>query len=172
MVTFKKAGAMLTATALSVGLLAPMASASTLGNERMETLPIQVAQTNTTVTKEDLMKRFREFFPNEFSNVTEKDFQTGAGYSRPTDTIVRYELNFSKHIDNQFVYGSFIFAGENLELESFHYQPVKSKHVLFPAKYTKEEAQKVADKFMDRFNKGEGYELVPNAYDYYSTSLF
>lgn len=162
---------MLTATALSVGLLAPMASASTVGNERMETLPIQVAQTNTTVTKEDLMKRFRELFPNEFPNVTEKDFQTGTGYSRPTDTSVRYELNFSKHFDNQFVYGSFIFVGDNLELESFHYQPVKSKDVLFPAKYSKEEAQKVADKFMERFSKGEGYELVPNAYDFYSSSI-
>lgn len=171
MVTLKKAGAMLTATALSVGLIAPMANASTFGTERMETLPIQIAQTNTAVTKEDLMKRFRELFPNEFPNVTEKDFQTGTGYSRPTDTTVRYELNFSKHIDNQFVYGSFIFVGDTLELESFHYQPVKSKDVLFPAKYSKEEAQKVADKFMERFNKGGGYELAPNKYDYYSSSI-
>lgn len=63
MSTFKKAGVLLSATALSVGLLAPMASASALGNERMETLPIQVAQTNAAVTKNDLMKRFRELFP-------------------------------------------------------------------------------------------------------------
>ena len=81
MVTFKKAGVLLTATALSVGLLAPMASASTFGNERTETLPILVAQTNTTVTKNDLMKRFRELFPNEFQNVTEKDFRMGTGIS-------------------------------------------------------------------------------------------
>ena len=72
MVKFKKASVLLSATALSVGLLAPMASASTL-NERYESLPIQVAQTNTTVTKADLMKRFKELFPNEFTNVTEKD---------------------------------------------------------------------------------------------------
>ncbi|AMO85166.1 S-layer homology domain protein [Solibacillus isronensis B3W22] len=171
MVTFKKAGAMLTATALSVGLLAPIASASTVGNDRMESLPIQVAQTNTTVTKEDLMKRFRELFPNEFKNVTEKDFQTGTGYSRPTDTKVSYELYFSKRIDNQYVHGSFIFVGETLELEQFYYQPVNTKDILFPAKYSKEEAQKVADKFMERFNKGEGYELVPNAHDFYSPSI-
>ncbi|MBD8032506.1 MULTISPECIES: YcdB/YcdC domain-containing protein [Solibacillus] len=171
MVTFKKAGAMLSATALSVGLLAPMASASTLGNERMETLPIQVAQTNSTVTKEDLMKRFRELFPNEFSNVSEKDFRTGAGFSRTTDSTVSYELSFTKHIDNQYVHGSFRFVGETLELESFYYQPVNTKDVLFPAKYSKEEAQKVADKFLEKFNKGEGYELVPNAHDFYSSSI-
>ncbi|AWE08568.1 transcriptional antiterminator [Lysinibacillus sp. 2017] len=171
MVTFKKASVLLSATALSVGLLAPMASASTFGNERMETLPIQVAQTNTTVTKADLMKRFRALFPSEFPNVTEKDFRMGTGYSHPKDTSERYELNFSKNIDNQYVYGSFIFVGETLELEQFHYQPITSKDVLFPAKYSKGEAQKVADKFMGKFDKAEEYELVPNEINYYSSSI-
>ncbi|WP_339176120.1 YcdB/YcdC domain-containing protein [Solibacillus sp. FSL R5-0691] len=171
MVTFKKAGAMLTATALSVGLLAPIASASTLGNERMETLPIQVAQANTTVTKADLIKRFRELFPNEFLHVSEKDFHSGAGYSHHTDTTVRYELYFSKNIDDQYEHGSFVFVGDTLELEQFYYQPVYTKDVLFPAKYSKEEVKKSADKFMGKFSKGEGYELVPNAYDYYSPSI-
>ncbi len=171
MVTFKKAGALLSATALSVGLFAPMASASTLGNERMEVLPIQVAQTNTTVTKSDLMKRFRELFPNEFTDVAEKDFRMGTGYSHPKDTTVRHELSFSKSIDNQYVYGSFTFVGETLELEQFYYQPINSKDVLFPAKYSKEEAQKVADEFIKKFGKSEGYELVPNEYNYYSSSI-
>ncbi|MEK4425251.1 YcdB/YcdC domain-containing protein [Solibacillus sp. FSL K6-1523] len=171
MVTFKKAGALLSATALSVGLLAPMASASTLGFERMETLPIQVAQTNTTVTKNDLMKRFRELFPSEFPNVTENDFRMGTGYSHPKDSTVRYELNFSKNIDNQNEYGSFTFVGETLELEQFYYQPINSKDVLFPAKYSKGEAQKVANKFIEKFDKSEGYELVPNEFNYYSSSI-
>lgn len=171
MVTFKKAGVFLSATALSVGLLAPMASASTLGNERMEALPIQVALTNTTVTKDDLMKRFRELFSSEFPNVTEKDFRMGTGYSHPKDSTERYELNFSKNIDNQYVYGSFIFVGETLELERFQYQPINSKDVLFPAKYSKGEAQKVANAFIEKFDKGEGYELVPNEYNYYSSSI-
>ncbi len=156
MVKFRKAGTLLSATALSVGLFAPMASASTLGNERTEVLPIQVAQTNTTVTKSDLMKRFRELFPNEFTDVAEKDFRMGTGYSHPKDTTVRHELSFSKNIDNQYVYGSFTFVGETLELEQFHYQPVNSKDVLFPAKYSKEEAQKFADEFIKKFDNSAG----------------
>ena len=171
MVTFKKAGVLLSTTALTVGLLAPMASASTLGNERTETLPIQVAQTNATVTKDDLMKRFRELFPGGFPNVTEKDFRMGTGYSHPKDTTVRYELSFSKGNGNQYEYGSFTFVGETLELEQFHYQPINSKEVLFPAKYSKGEAQKVADELIGKFHKGEGYELVPNEYNYYSSSI-
>ena len=171
MVTFKKAGVLFSAAALSVSLLAPMASASTLGNERMETLPIQVAQTNTTVTKNDLIKRFRELFPSEFSNITNKDFRMDTGYSQPKDSTVRYELNFSKNIDNQYVHGSFIFVGETLELEQFYYQPITTKDVLFPAKYSKGEAQKIADKFMGKFDKSEEYELVPNENNYYSPAI-
>ena len=171
MVKFRKAGTLLSATALSVGLFVPMASASTLGNERMEVLPIQVAQTNTTVTKSDLMKRFRELFPNEFTDVAEKDFRMGTGYSHPKDTTVRHELSFSKNIDNQYVYGSFTFVGETLELEQFHYQPVNSKDVLFPAKYSKEEAQKFADEFLKKFDNSAEYELIPDEYNYYSSAI-
>ena len=171
MVKFRKAGTLLSATALSVGLFVPMASASTLGNERTEVLPIQVAQTNTTVTKSDLMKRFRELFPNEFTDVAEKDFRMGTGYSHPKDTTVRHELSFSKNIDNQYVYGSFTFVGETLELEQFHYQPVNSKDVLFPAKYSKEEAQKFADEFLKKFDNSAEYELIPDEYNYYSSAI-
>ena len=171
MSTFKKAGVLLSATALSVGLLAPMASASALGNERMETLPIQVAQTNATVTKNDLMKRFRELFPEGFPNVTEKDFYMGTGYSDPKDPTVRYELSFSRNVGNRHEYGSLTFVGEKLELEQFHYQPLNSKDVLFPAKYSKGEAQKAADEFIKKFDKAGEYELVPDEYNYYSSSL-
>ena len=172
MVTFKKASALLSATALSVSLFTPMASASTLGNERMEALPIQVAQTDKMLSKNDLIKRFRELFPSEFAEVTEKDFHMGTGYTHPKESTVRYELSFSKNIDDRHVYGSFTFVGETLELEQFYYQPtINSKDVFFPAKYSKEEAQKVADEFIEKFDKGEGYELVPNVYNYYSSSI-
>lgn len=172
MVTFKKAGVLLSATALSVSLFTPMASASTLGNGRMEALPIQVAQTDTMVSKNDLIKRLRELFPNEFTDVAEKDFRMGTGYSHPKESTVRYELSFSKNIGNQYVYGSFTFVGETLELEQFYYQPIiNSKDVLFPAKYSKEEAQKVADEFIKKFDKDEGYELVPNEYNYYLSAI-
>lgn len=66
----------------------------------------------------------------------------GTGYSDPKDPTVRYELSFSRNVGNRHEYGSLTFVGEKLELEQFHYQPLNSKDVLFPAKYTKGEAQK------------------------------
>lgn len=171
MVKFRKASTLLSATALSVGLFAPIASASTLGNERMEGLPIQIAQTDTTVTKNDLIKRVRGLFPNEFTDVAEKDFQMGTGYWYPNEDTVRYELSFSKNIDNQYVHGYFTFVDETLELEHFYYQGKNSKDAFFPAKYSKEEAQKVADTFIARFDENKGYELVPNDDNYYPLSI-
>ena len=172
MSTFKKAGTLLSATALSVGLLVPMASASTLGSERTEALPIQVALTNTTVSKNDLIKRLRELFPNEFTDVAEKDFYMGTGYTHPKESTVRYEIGFSKNIDNRHVYGSFTFVGETLELEQYYYYPpTNSKDVFFPAKYSKEEAKQVADAFVKKFDKNGEYDFVENEYNYYLSSI-
>ena len=127
MVKFRKASALLSATALSVSLFAPIASASTIGNERMEGLPIRIAQTDVTVTKNDLIKRVRELFPNEFKDVAEKDFRMGTGYWYPNEDTVRYELSFSKSIDNHYVHGTFTFVNKTLELEQFYYQGKNSK---------------------------------------------
>lgn len=158
MVVLKKASVLLSATALSLGLLAPVASATTL-DERMERLPIQVAQKNAKVTKKELMNRMKELFPAEFSNLTEKDFYMNTGYSSPGDPIVRYELSFSKQVKDNYIYGSLIFAGEDLQLEHFYYQPPESKDAFFPAKVSESEAQQIADKFVKKMDKGAGYKL-------------
>lgn len=107
MVVLKKASVLLSTAALSIGLLAPVASATTV-DERMERLPIQVAQTNTKVTKKDLINRMKELFPTEFSGLTEKDFYMNTGYPYPGDSTVRYELSFSKQVKEQHIYGSLI----------------------------------------------------------------
>lgn len=171
MVPFKKAGIFISTAALSVGLLAPMASASTIGNDRVENLPIIVAQADTKVTKNDLIKRFNELFPNEFTNLTAKDFHMETGYYYPKDSKVRYELYFSKNIDNQYIHGSVLFVGDKLDVEYFYYQPIYTKDVLFPAKYSKDEAQEIANQFMKKLNKNEEYELIPSEYNYFSSSL-
>ncbi len=158
MVVLKKASVLLSATALSIGLLAPVASATTV-DERMERLPIQVAQTNAKVTKQDLINRMKELFPTEFSNLTEKDFYMNTGYSYPGDSTVRYELSFSKQLKDQYVYGNLIFAGADLQLEHFYYQPPETKEAFFPAKVSESEAQKIADKMVKQLASAAGYQL-------------
>lgn len=158
MVVLKKASVLLSATALSIGLLAPMASASTM-DERMERLPIQVAQTNAKVTKKDLINRMKELFPTEFSDLTDNDFYMNTGYSYPGDSTVRYELSFSKQLKNQYVYGILIFAGTDLQLEQFYYQPPETEDAFFPAKVSESEAQNIADKMVKQLASASGYKL-------------
>lgn len=171
MLTFKKAGVLISAAALTVGILTPVAGAQTVGNERAETLPIVVAQANTKVTKNDLIKRFKEVFPKEFSFLTNKDFYMSTGYTEPNDPTIRYELSFSKDIDNEYVYGSVLFVGDKLEVENFYFDPIMTQDVLFPAKYSRDDAQKIADKLVKKLNKDENYELLNTNFNYYSSTL-
>ena len=170
MAVMKKASVVLSAAALSLGLLAPVAGATTV-DERMDRLPIQVAQTNAKVTKKDLMNRMKELFPTEFSSLEEKDFYMYTGYSYPGDSTVRYELSFSKQVKDNYIYGTLIFVGEDLQLEHFYYQPPESKDAFFPPKASEQEAQRIADSFIKRFDKASGYKLMPNDYAYAQQNL-
>lgn len=166
MIGKKQIGVLLSSMVLTVGLLAPSVSATVNTNE---TLPIQVAQKNIKVTKKDLINRLRELFPKDYTNITDKEFSFHTGYSDPGNTKLRYELYFSKEKNGKYTHGSFTFVGDELQLEQFYYQPKTSKDALFPAKYSKEEAQKIADKLLKQLNPNSSYQLDTTNYNYYTT---
>lgn len=58
---FKKLGIILTSTAFSVGVLSPMAQASANVKDAPERIEIQVASTETKVTKAHLLKNYVSF---------------------------------------------------------------------------------------------------------------
>ena len=59
----KKVGILLTSTALSLSMFSSIASASTTVNGQPEKVRIQVASSDIVITKEELIKKFRELFP-------------------------------------------------------------------------------------------------------------
>lgn len=152
-------------------MLSSVASASSPVNEQPEKVQIQVASTEITVTKSDLIKKFRELFPNQFDFLTTNDFQMSNSHFYPDDDTLRHELSFSKTVNGKYVYGSLGFIGENLDIEQYYYQPVNLSEALFPAKVSKEEARKIADKFIEQFSAGEDYRLEENQFNYYPTQL-
>lgn len=173
MVNFKKLGTVLTSTAFSLSVLSPIAHASVTTNEPTGKIEIQVAATETKVTKNELIKRIRTLFPTEFSFVSDKDFQTDLGHYYFDDEAIRHQLRFDKMVDGKNLYGSFSFKGENLELESFNYQPADVTDALFPAKISKDEAQKIAQNFLKKFPNVTNYQLQEDGYGYenYMSSL-
>ncbi|MGY3189139.1 YcdB/YcdC domain-containing protein [Lysinibacillus sp. TE18511] len=156
---FKKLGIILTSTAFSVGVLSPMAQASANVKESPERVAIQVDSKETKVTKSMLVKQVQTLFGDKFNFVTENDFNMGQGHYYNDDKTVRYELFFHKTIDGKDIYGGFTFKGDDLELENFHYQPANVADAIYPAKYSKAEAKKVAEDFLKKMPNTANYKL-------------
>ena len=92
----KKIGIILASSALSFGMFSSIASASTTVNGQPEKVQIQVASTETVFTKNDLIKKFRELFPNQFDFLTNSDFHMSSSHFYPDDDTLRYDLSFYK----------------------------------------------------------------------------
>lgn len=165
---FKKLGIILTTTAFSVGVLAPVSQASANVKEPSERIAIQLAASETKVTKGMLINKLRALFPEEFKFVADNEFNSGGGHFFRDDTTVRYDLNFHKTVNGKDVYGGFTFKGEDLELEHFYYQPANIAEAVYPAKYSETEAKKIADDFLRKFAKIENYKLREDGFGYYN----
>lgn len=132
---------------------------------------IQIAATETNFTKDDLIKKFRTLFPNQFDYLKSSDFQMGSGLYYPEDETLRYELSFTKLVGGKRIYGSVGFVGESLEIEQFNYQPANVAEALFPPKVSKEEAKKIAIALLKKFKDGEKYLFETDSLNYYSRQL-
>ncbi|KOY81713.1 S-layer homology domain-containing protein [Lysinibacillus macroides] len=163
---FKNLGIILTSTAFTVSLLSPISQASANVQEPAEKIEIKVASAETNVTKGTLIKKVHELFPGKFDFVTENDFHLGRGHYFRNDKTIRYDLSFHKTVNDKDLYGSFTFMGNDLELESFYYQPANIAEAIYPAKYSEAEAQKLANDFLKKLPNTEGYQLQQDVYGY------
>lgn len=168
----KKLGVITLSTGLTMGILTPAAGATSLGNIQQNDVQIQVSQVDSVVTKSDLIKRFKEFFPNQFDFLDDSDFHmwTGRSYPDEEDTI-RYDLSFDKQVNGNFIYGGASFVGDDLEIVNFHYRPDNAVDALFPAKVSKEEAKQAALSFLSKFPESSKYQLQPDSFNYYPSQL-
>ncbi|MFS0687840.1 PepSY1/2 domain-containing protein [Sporosarcina sp. 179-K 8C2 HS] len=171
MARFKKVGMILTSSVLSLGMFSSLADASTAVNGQPEKVRIQVAATDIVVTKEELIKTFREMFPSQFDFLTNNDFQVRSSHIYPEDDTIRHDLFFTKTINGKQVYGNIGFVGEEPEIEYFSYQPSNVKDALFPPKVSKEEATKIAEDFMKKFLDEKEYQLETNTFNYYPQQI-
>ncbi|MGN7398218.1 YcdB/YcdC domain-containing protein [Cytobacillus praedii] len=154
-------------TGLSIGILAPGASATSFGNENPNTAQqIQIAQSEKIVSKSELIKKFREFFP-QFSFLKDSDFHLGTGFQYPGDDTIRHDLSFQKKVNGKNLYGSIGFIGDNLEIENFYYEPANAEDALYPAKLTKEKAQEAAQAFLKKFPNSSEYQFNKDLIDYF-----
>ncbi|WP_432358945.1 YcdB/YcdC domain-containing protein [Sporosarcina sp. UB5] len=166
-----KAFLIATSTVLSFGMFLSVANASTTVNGQPEKVRIQVAATDTIITKEELIKKFREMFPKQFDFLTNSDFHVSSSHIFPDDETMRHDLHFTKTVQGKRVYGNIGFVGEELDIEYFSYQPANVTDALFPAKVSKEEAKKIAEDFLKKFLKEKDYQLESDSFNYYPQQI-
>lgn len=163
----KKIGIVVTTVALSIVMASSVGHATSVVNEQPGKIQIQVASTETEVSKEQLIKKFKELFPKQFDFLTTKDFSMSSGHQYFDDETIRYNLTFNKVVNRKPIYGSIGFVGKDLEIENFYYQPSDVTGSLFPAKTSKEKAEKLAVDFVNKTLNGQAYQLQTNSFDYY-----
>ncbi|WP_102272035.1 YcdB/YcdC domain-containing protein [Cytobacillus massiliigabonensis] len=162
----RKLGIFTLSTGLSIGILAPSVSAASPGNENDSNVQIQMAQSEKVVSKSELIKKFRDLFP-QFTFLTDNDLHMGTGYQYPNDDTVRYDLSFHKKINGKYTHGTIGFIGDQLEIERFYYEPANAEDALFPAKITKVKAEEVAKAFLKKFPDSNGYQLDTSITDFF-----
>lgn len=119
--------------------------------------------------KEKLIAKVKSLFPNQFNSVSSKDFHTSFNSARRGFGVDTYYLHFYKDMGmGKQMNGHFEFASKDLSLVSFYYDPADKKDALFPAKVTKEEAQKIAVKFLENLNLKDQYRLSEEDLNFYS----
>ncbi|MFC7687560.1 YcdB/YcdC domain-containing protein [Ureibacillus sp. GCM10028918] len=166
MLKLNKIGIPILTVAMSLGAMS-VGNAETIEKPFANSLQIEVAATDNVISKNEIVKKFKELFPKKFDFLSIEDFYLSTGHYYPEDETIRYDLSFTKLMQGKEIYGSATFKGDNLELESFHFEPINKTDALFPAKVTKEDAQKIAQDFMKEFSGGEQYQLDKNNNEYY-----
>lgn len=156
--------------ALTFGLIAPVAGAQTpYGHDLNEQPTIKISAVEQAVTKEELIRKLKEVFPGMFDFLKESDFQMVSGHRYPSDDegTVRYSLNFHKNVNGKYTYGDFSFLGEELRIESFHYQPLNIEDAFFPGKVSKDEAKEIAQSLLKKIDPDTNYHFGGSEEYYY-----
>jgi len=166
----KKFAILFTSTALTLGITSSIGHAQSPMEGQNDRVAIEVNNSNKVLSKTAFIKKLKELFPNQFNFLAESDFQLSNAHHYPDDERIRYDLSFQKMINGKDIYGSVTFVGDELEIESFYYTPVTTSDALFPAKVSKETAEKIATEFLGKLPNGKNYELDPSNsnYNYYS----
>jgi len=166
----RKFAILVTTTALTLGITTSIGHAQSPIDGQSERVAIEV-QTEKKVEKSDFIKKLKTLFPKQFDFLSDSDFQLSNAHHYPEDNRIRYDLSFQKTVKGKDVFGNVTFVGDNLDIESYYYNPVTTSEALFPAKVSKDEAQKIATNFLNKLTNGKKYQLDTNEYIFYSNQL-
>ncbi|KAB8137805.1 hypothetical protein F9U64_07665 [Gracilibacillus oryzae] len=121
------------------------------------------------VSKEQLIDRIKEMFPDKFAEGSDEDFHMEFYSHYPEEENTEfYNIYYSKDSMN----ANFEFTSEDLELSHFSFHSQENSDALYPPEVSKEEAREIAVEFINELGYGSDYELNESAADryYYGTN--
>ncbi|SFO89750.1 YcdB/YcdC domain-containing protein [Salibacterium halotolerans] len=156
----RKLGVISLSAALAVSAYASGVSAEEAGTDQVKAADeqmVKISSADVNFTKEDLINRFNELFPSRFDSLENSDFRMshlrGPGSE---EDVLTHHLSFDRETtDGKRVYGNVRFIGEELQLQSFNYQPGNVPDALYPAEVTQQEAEDVAREFVNNTAAGD-----------------
>ncbi|WP_449445705.1 YcdB/YcdC domain-containing protein [Ureibacillus acetophenoni] len=166
----RKFAILVTTTALSLGISTTIGHAQSPIDGQNDRVAIEV-HTEKNVEKSEFIKKLKALFPKQFDFLSDSDFQLSNAHHYPEDNRIRYDLSFQKTVQGKDVFGNVTFVGNDLDIESYYYNPITTSEALFPAKVSKEEAQKLATNFLNKITDDKKYQLDTNENIYYTNQL-
>ncbi|MBU8905944.1 YcdB/YcdC domain-containing protein [Desertibacillus haloalkaliphilus] len=157
---YKRFGLLSLSTALALGIASPTLAADVQAVQEQPSYEVEVAAVDVDIEKEDLIERLNELFPGKFDFLDNRDFHMNNHHIigwEEEDTI-RHSLYFNKQVGGNYIHGNVDFVGEDLTLQSYHYQPEDVKGALYPPEVSQDEAKQLAEDFVSSVADGE-YEL-------------
>lgn len=170
--TMKKWTSMLSMSAVALslfagGVVADANSTTPVNEERQQ---IFVAITDEQVTKEKLISKLKSVLPEMFNSFSNSDFNMSTmSHHYADDLTTRYELSYTKMINNKMTSGSITFIGDALDIESISMYPNSSKDALFPGKITEQQAKTIATDFVKKVSGSSDFMIASEVPSYYST---
>lgn len=158
------------ALSLFTGAAVADANATTPNNEERQ--QIFVAITDEEVTKEKLVNKLKSVLPEMFSSFSNSDFQMSTmSHHYADDLTTRYDLSYSKMVNNKMQSGSITFSGDDLLIESISMYPNTTKDALFPGKITEQQAKTIATDFVKKVSGSSDFIIQSEIPSYYSTRI-
>lgn len=162
----------MSAVALSLfagGAVADANSTPPVNEERQQ---IFVAITDEKITKEKLISKLKSTLPEMFNSFSNSDFNMSTmSHHYADDLTTRYELSYTKMINNKMTSGSITFIGDTLDIESISMYPNSSKDALFPGKITEKQAKTIATDFVKKVSGSSDFMIASEVPSYYSTRI-
>ncbi|NBI29929.1 YcdB/YcdC domain-containing protein [Chengkuizengella marina] len=172
MLSFILSVALLIILYINFGGTDPLADLNKSVDSKIENKENSESQQVKEITKENLVIRVKQLFPNELASAKIEEFTfEGNNPSKNEQFSLNYHENADKYTNSD-LRGTFLFYGRELTLIAFSFGGGKATEgTLFPPSVDVEESQRIAEEFLKQFYDMSDYGIKYSYYQDFQKTL-